>query len=167
MKQIPISTLTLNNSTFLGKGGEAEVYKLDQKTVAKIFKDRNHPDWMSDPEREAAANKLVEYQNKLKMFPSGLPINVITPIDLILKYNKIVGYTMRFLDKGEVLKKYSEKTFREKLGKDNNVVAELFTQSGHMHIDRARGHAVGADPPDAGQQFVTWNRAPPVRDQVP
>lgn len=128
MKQIPISTLTLNNSTFLGKGGEAEVYKLDQKTVAKIFKDRNHPDWMSDPEREAAANKLVEYQNKLKMFPSGLPINVITPIDLILKYNKIVGYTMRFLDKGEVLKKYSEKTFREKLGKDNNVVAELFTE---------------------------------------
>jgi hypothetical protein len=126
MNKIPISDLTLNNKTFLGKGGEAEVYKVDSKTVAKIFKDSSHPDWMTPQDRNAASQKLVEYQNKLQMFPSGFPPNVIVPLDLITKKNYIVGYTMRLINKGEVLKRYSEKTFRDKLGKDANVITQIF-----------------------------------------
>jgi H/ACA ribonucleoprotein complex subunit 3 len=128
LNQIDASSLTLNNKTFLGKGGEAEVYKIDNGKVAKIFKDGTHPDWLNKQEKDQANQKLVEYQNKLKMFPSRLPQNVIAPIDLIVKKNYVIGYTMKFIDKGEVLKKYGEKTFREKLNEDANIITDIFKE---------------------------------------
>ena len=100
--------LSLNPASSIGKGGEADVFDIQNGLVAKIFKQPDHPDFVSDLDRKAAKIRIQEHQTKLLMFPKNLSNKVITPINLVTNKsgNIILGYTMRFLKGYEVLLRY-------------------------------------------------------------
>ena len=117
----------LSPSNAIGKGGESDVYCLpDGKTVAKIYKPANHPDLVGLPvEQQMAENRIREHQTKLKDFPTHLPPHVVAPVDLVYDgRNKILGYTMPFLSKGEVLYRYTERNFRQNI--QNETINKIF-----------------------------------------
>jgi len=113
-------TLHLKPVDIIGSGGEADVFSLSTKRVFKLFKDKDHLDFTNNPQaQQAATDKILEHQNKLKVFPSGLPPNVLVPKDLGYVGNNVVGYVMAKapLD-AEVLYRYSNK----KLQRDNQSI---------------------------------------------
>jgi H/ACA ribonucleoprotein complex subunit 3 len=124
------SRVSLSPSQSIGQGGEAEIFDLGNGLVAKIFKQPKHPDFLNDPiAQKGAKERLAIHQRKLPAFPKNLPAQVITPQELIRdKKGEILGYTMPYLAKGEVLLKYSEKGFRESGGVDGNKVVALFKE---------------------------------------
>ncbi len=70
----------LNPSHAVGKGGEADVFRLDDRTVVKVFKRPNHPDFNGNPiEIQGARTRIDEHQRKLREFPKNLPEKVISP----------------------------------------------------------------------------------------
>jgi hypothetical protein len=86
----------------LGVGGEAEVFALPDGRALKLFKGPDHPDLKLFPEqRDAAAARLELHQDKLRMFPTGLPERVVTPDQLAtggLRRRRVLGYAMRKID---------------------------------------------------------------------
>jgi H/ACA ribonucleoprotein complex subunit 3 len=125
--QINGKDFTVSPKDVIGKGGEADVYLLDKSTVLKIFKTASHPDLNGDPVAgQIAENKIKLYQNKLKDYPPNLPSQVIAPIALAYDKTRIVGYTMQFIDQGEVVRKYSDRRYRDKENLDNNYILTLF-----------------------------------------
>ncbi|MEM9543879.1 MAG: hypothetical protein AAGA60_30900 [Cyanobacteria bacterium P01_E01_bin.42] len=105
----------LKASQSIGKGGEADVYKLGLNRAVKVFKSPDHPDYQGlSQERQSARERLVEHQQKLRQFPTNLPPRVITPEALVTdkKGNSIKGYTMLLIDNAEVLLRYGERSFR-------------------------------------------------------
>lgn len=118
----------LDPSQSVGKGGEADVYRLDATTVAKIFKQPDHPDYMNNSqEAEGARHRLQEHQTKLREFPKFTGVSVKSPISLVTDRTeqRILGYTMEFVPKAEVLMRWSERSFRG-AALDNNKVLEIF-----------------------------------------
>lgn len=115
----------LHASQSVGKGGEADVYKIDDDTVVKIFKQPDHPDYANNPSEEAGARQRIrEHQAKLKQFPTLSNLNVMAPISLATdQAGAIVGFTMPFVKKAEVLMRWSERSFRGTTLDNNNVVA--------------------------------------------
>lgn len=107
--------LSVTPSKAIGKGGEADVYKVGAGEVVKIFKSSKHPDISGMPrEQQAAEERLQEHQSKLSRFPSGLPSRVIVPSSLAHNSRgKVVGYTMPLVSGAEVLLRYGQRSFRE------------------------------------------------------
>src|SRR5262245_42066162 len=100
--------IRLNPSDSIGKGGEADVYKLDDRTVVKIFKQPDHPDVAGNPaEEDAARQRLEEHQRKLREFPLIVG-RVVSPDALAMDRSgsRVLGYTMRLLQHSEVLLRY-------------------------------------------------------------
>jgi H/ACA ribonucleoprotein complex subunit 3 len=113
----------------IGKGGEADVYKLDKNKAVKVFKLPEHPDYENSPlEQQAAGERIHEHQLKLRQFPSNLPKNVVKPEELATDKleNQILGYTMTYLDKATPLFKYSDRNFRSNSGVNNQIITEIF-----------------------------------------
>lgn len=120
--------IVIDKNNFLGKGGEADVFKYGSNQVAKIFKNSNHPDILTDNEKRVVQAKLKEYQHKLPAFPTDLPSSVIAPKTILYdSRGKVSGYLMSYLGGGWELKRYSEKQFRVKNVKSNDVI-EVFTK---------------------------------------
>lgn len=119
--------ITLDPSKSIGKGGEADVFLIDNDRALKVFKRPNHPDYAGFPaEQRAAQERIAEHQKKLTVFPRNLPPRVIVPEDLVTdNAGKISGYTMRFIKDTEALLRYSERSFRQ-AGIDSNKVVEIF-----------------------------------------
>ena len=118
----------LDPSDSIGKGGEADVYKLDDQNVVKVFKQPDHPDVIGNPtEEEAARVRIEEHQKKLVQFPKIAKGRVVAPDALATDRSgqRILGYVMRFLKNSEVLLHYSERSFRGTVI-DNNAVAAIF-----------------------------------------
>jgi len=118
----------LDPSQSVGKGGEADVYKIDPRTVAKIFKQPDHPDYMNNSqEAEGARQRIEEHQTKLREFPRLAGVSVMAPLGLVTDRteSRILGYTMEFVPKAEVLMRWSERTFRGAT-LENNKVVEMF-----------------------------------------
>lgn len=118
----------LDPADSIGKGGEADVYKLDDKTVVKVFKQPDHPDVVGNPqEEEAARQRIHEHQKKLREFPKIQKGRVVIPDELATDRtgHQVLGYTMAFLKNTEVLLRYSERSFRG-TAIDNNMVAQIF-----------------------------------------
>lgn len=118
----------LDPSQSVGKGGEADVYRLDDRTVAKIFKQPDHPDYANNSlEAEGARYRLEEHQTKLREFPRLAGVDVMAPISLVTDRaeKRILGYTMEFVAKAEVLMRWSERSFRG-AALENNKVIEIF-----------------------------------------
>jgi hypothetical protein len=113
----------------IGKGGEADIYRLGKNLVAKIFKQPTHPDLKGNTlAQQVAKERINEHQQKLQLFPKGLPSNIIAPLDLITdpkNPSHIIGYTMPLIDGAEVMLRYGEKSFRQN-GIPNSLITKLF-----------------------------------------
>ncbi len=108
----------------IGKGGEADVYRIPGGHALKVFKGENHPDHLTVDQRQAARIRIEEHQQKLTQFPRGVPSNVIVPLDVATdRKGKIVGYVMDMVEGAEPLLRYGEKSFRH--GVNNNVVNRI------------------------------------------
>lgn len=96
----------LKDSDLLGEGGEARVFRWKDKAV-KIF----HPiDAANVAEVRVRATKL----EKLKVFPAGLPTNVLGPMDLVKDAKgDVIGFVMRALQDVEDAGRLSQRKFRE------------------------------------------------------
>lgn len=118
----------VNPKNSVGKGGEADIYKIGNGNVLKLFKQPDHPDYQGLPSVQLAAKmKLEEHQRKLRAFPKNLPAHVIAPRDLATDKGQstIVGYTMNFLNNCEPLFQYAQKGFRQN-GITNEEILKIF-----------------------------------------
>lgn len=137
--------VSLNPSDVIGEGGEAEVFKLDAGTVAKIFKAPNHRDFAhSQLLVDLAKKKQAERQQKLLDFPTNLPAAVIVPDQLLYSANPgqqlIIGYTMPYLQGSNGILAYTQRDFRERNDIDRSQIQDIFTQ---MHKTLSELHASG------------------------
>lgn len=141
--------LVIDPNRLIGSGGEGDVWDIGGGLALKVFKTHDHPDYAgSDPQserdREGARLRLEALQKKLPVFPK-LPERVIAPQDLVLtKQGLVRGYTMRFLQGGEVLKSFTRSGFRNSAGVDNNamqgILLDLFDLVSSVH---QRGTQIG------------------------
>lgn len=109
--------IRLNPKKSIGKGGEADVYDIGNGLALKIFKAPDHPDFAGNPEEQKfAAGRILEHQQKLRLFPRNLPPGVITPSELAYNLSRdlVVGYAMKYVTGAELLIRFSERSFREK-----------------------------------------------------
>lgn len=125
--------VNLSPQKIIGKGGEAEIYSLNQKEVVKLFKNPSHIDFSQDLEaQKSAAERLQEHQQKLRQFPANLPANILSPTALVQdKSGKILGYTMPYLQGTNALYRYGDRRFREQHGISHQQVTKLFIQIHH------------------------------------
>src|SRR5688572_22335704 len=133
--------LRVDPTQAIGKGGEADVYDVGGGRALKLFKPPDHPDLEGDPlAQEAARERLDEHQRKLQAFPSGLPDRVVVPLEVATDKpgGRVVGYTMRRLQGGEVLLRYGDRPFRQ--GIDNGRVFDLFR---NLHATVSALHGQG------------------------
>lgn len=110
----------------IGSGGEADVFEMPDNKVLKVFKTSDHPSlsMSSSEQKKAIDDKLVVYNQKMNLFPSHLPTNVISPLSLARdEYGDICGYTMAYIKGAELLKKYGEKPFRKQFCSNTNMVS--------------------------------------------
>lgn len=116
--------LRISPAASIGKGGEADIFDIGGGVALKLWKGPEHPDVKGLPEEErAAADRLLLVQDKMKVFPKGLPDRIVSPIDIACdkKNTTILGYTMRLVDGAESLLGLSEPTRRRTLGGNASV----------------------------------------------
>ncbi len=113
-------------SLSIGKGGEADIFDTGDGRVLKLFKPQDHPDLQGMPtEQDAARKRIEEHQKKLLAFPTGLPSQIVAPVELAyLKDGSVAGYTMPFKSGAEVILRYSEVVYRR--GITDDVVTRIF-----------------------------------------
>ena len=120
-------TVRLQANQVIGHGGEADVFRLDPATVLKLYKLPTDPDYSMDPlARHGAQLRLIERQHKLPAFPSGLPLEVVTPQELAYTGGKVAGFTMPFISGMEVLMQLGNRAWRDSSGIDANQVVQVF-----------------------------------------
>lgn len=122
--------VTLDPAAMLGKGGEADVYRVAPDVALKVFKDQNHPDIKNlpkGPERDLltrqAKERLAEHQKKLPAFPRHLPSGIVSPIDLARDGKGMIrGYTMPLVPGArELLMLHADKDLRKQLDPANLI----------------------------------------------
>ncbi|MGK7888604.1 MAG: hypothetical protein AB4042_04675, partial [Leptolyngbyaceae cyanobacterium] len=120
----------------IGKGGEADVFKLGKDRALKVFKPPDHPDFAGIPEaQQAAVDRLDQHQQKLRQFPPHLPDRVVSPLDLATDATeqRVLGYTMPLLRDAEVLLRYGDRAFRQSISAQ--TVVQIF-QDLHRTLTR-------------------------------
>ncbi len=118
--------------------GEADVYfdNVNSRAV-KVFKGPDHPDIKGfKGDEDTAEEKIKLMKEKLPNFPQNLPKRVITPKELARDENdRILGYTMRYVDGANELGNYSNPSFHENAGlsneKANEIVLAVFRDLHH------------------------------------
>ncbi len=121
--------LRLDPSSSIGKGGEADVFKIDAATVAKIFKRPDHPDLVGQSEEQTGAReRLAAHQKKLRLFPKNMPAHVVCPQKLVFDRSgsTIIGYTMPLVANAEVLLRYADAAWRHGGGVGPSGVVAVF-----------------------------------------
>jgi len=121
-------TLSIDPRQSIGKGGEADIYRIDGGKALKVFKTPDHPDFSGLPEeQEAARNRIRIHQSKLPAFPRELPDRVVAPEDLAYDPDNgtVMGYVMKLLDNAEVLWRFSSKTTTPRSYDKNSIVSIL------------------------------------------
>ncbi|QUY40439.1 hypothetical protein [Acaryochloris marina] len=109
----------------IGKGGEADVYRLNRTTAVKLFKSPSHPDFVGMAEaQQGARERLALHQQKLRQFPQSLPERVIAPQGLVMNQGgrRILGYTMPLVANAEVLLRYCD--LRRRVGDHRRRVGD-------------------------------------------
>ena len=135
--------VVLDPSKLLGQGGEAEIYELDGNSVAKLFKLPNHPDYVDQESQRAASFRIEEHQKKLPAFPKNVPPRVVAPQKLVMTTKgKIAGYTMRTCRNADLLLRYTQKSFRQKIP-SNDVVAVLRNMRSTVSLIHQAGIVIG------------------------
>lgn len=133
----------LTPSKMVGSGGEAEVFKIDNSQVAKIFKNDKHQDFTGNANLQSAVkSKLHNYEDKLSKFPHGLSSSVIAPKELLYTTQmKFCGFTMPLIDGAEVLMKMSERRYKEQLNLNVIYVSSLF-ENVHSIVKNLHQHSI-------------------------
>lgn len=139
-------TVRLQAGDLIGKGGEADVYKIDKNTVLKLFKRVDDPDYIGNVGAQQGAKlRIKEQQRKLPAFPKHLPVEVVAPLELA--YDKagkeVVGYTMPFVSDMEVLMKLGDRQYREISGIDGNQVVDTFKELHRVFGEIHRSAVIG------------------------
>lgn len=119
--------IPLDPSKAIGKGGEADIYKIAGGKVLKLYKTPDHPDYAAQPiEQEGARQRIATAQRKLLVFPNNLPRGVIVPEKLATDNTGklIVGFVMPLLKDTEVLMRYKERPFRQ-AGVPNEMMVSI------------------------------------------
>lgn len=122
----------------LGEGGEAYVYKINATHVAKIYKETDDSCFTSLPGNQAAqavqmaTERLSVYNQKLKVFPKGLPSTVLAPQELIFDEQGLVkGYIMPLIANPMTWLQYADPGKRQNnLGNDDMTTLLLLLHSG-------------------------------------
>lgn len=127
----------LEASSLIGEGGEAEIYKLDDRNVVKVFKQPSHPQFQGDNAqaealRTSAKLRLQDKNEKLKAFPS-LPPPAVSPTSLAFdsedqQKRMIAGFCMPLIKDARPLRSYSDRAFKETSGIDNQQIVDLFIE---------------------------------------
>lgn len=115
---------TLQPSQVIGKGGEADIYRIGSHFALKLFKPPDHPDFSTSPgEQKGAVLRIQEHQEKLKKFPDNLS-RVVAPQELARSSQKgsIVGYLMELITGADVLLRFRENSFRNNGVRDGDIV---------------------------------------------
>ncbi|MEK7090376.1 MAG: hypothetical protein AAB930_02195, partial [Patescibacteria group bacterium] len=108
--------IALDPKKSIGKGGEADIYDIAGGKALKVFKPPDHPDFANSPqEQQAARARLLEHNDKLRMFPRNLPPKIVRPEELATDRSgkQVVGYSMRLIQNAEVLMRYTDRGFRQ------------------------------------------------------
>lgn len=101
----------LKDADLLGEGGEARVFRWKDRAV-KVF----HP--------AAAGRARLDKLEKLKAFPSGLPANVLGPLELAKDARgEVVGFVMRALEGGDDAGRLAQRRYREPRVPNESVMA--------------------------------------------
>ena len=136
----------LQPSALIGEGGEAEVYKLDDQEVLKLFKQPNHPQFKSDLQSAQAARlRLQEHQTKLEQFPKLLIPHVVSPVRLAYDKNqqadrRVVGYTMSRITQVNSMHEFSQRNFQESKDISIQTIVDVFSD---LHASVSALHASG------------------------
>lgn len=137
----------LDPARALGKGGEADVFDMENGLALKVFKQPGHPDLAASPaDQQAARVRLDEHQTKLRDFPTGLPDRVVSPEALATarsRGGRILGYAMRRVDHAELLYRFSEPRLRRQLADPNLVVRALRDLRGTVEALHAARVVIG------------------------
>ncbi len=107
--------VTLHPRNAIGKGGEADVYKLGRKLALKLFKTPDHPDFRPFPDQaQAAEARLDELQTKLRQFPDLGCREIVGPVDLATDRcgGRILGYTMPLVAGASPLSRFGDPRHR-------------------------------------------------------
>lgn len=126
--------IAIDPATSIGKGGEADIYRIGPKVALKIYKTPDHPDisGIPDPEerkreKEAATRRIAEHQKKLMAVPRNLPPHIVAPAKLARADKSgtgaIVGYTMPLVDNATSLLSFSAWSYREGGGATDETTA--------------------------------------------
>ena len=128
----------------IGKGGEADVYKIDKNKALKIFKTPKHPDLSGQKEEQQKANsRIVEQQKKLPKFPNLKYDRIISPLDMAFRGKKIAGYTMNLVKNAEPIMMYSKKGFRLQGASDEQVMKIFQDMHGTLRMIHKSGLIIG------------------------
>jgi len=133
-------------SSSIGKGGEADVFDLGDGTVLKLFKAPDHPDYAGQPvEQQAARERLEVHQTKLRLLPRDLPEGVVGPIRVATDRGgqRVLGYTMRFVQGAEVLLRYGEPSSRRAGLSAAHAISALAGLHRTVEALHARGIVIG------------------------
>lgn len=132
--------LRLDPHASVGKGGEADVYKIAGGRAVKVYKPPDHPDYEGSPiEQQGAGERLATHQRKLPellRLCNRLPAHVVAPQELAFASpsgGAIVGYAMPLVANANVLLQYADQEFRRN-GVDPNSVIQLFRSSLHPTV---------------------------------
>jgi tRNA A-37 threonylcarbamoyl transferase component Bud32 len=120
-------TIKVDPHMSIGKGGEADIYKIGGGKALKIYKLPNHPDFDGElNEQKAAEHRIGERQHKLPAFPKNLPSQVIIPQELAInpQTKLISGFSMRYLDGADVIAKLRQHGYRSQV--PSNDIVQIF-----------------------------------------
>lgn len=113
--------LRLTDADLLGAGGEAQVFRYADWAL-KVF----HPVDRALPRQERArAQALLDAKRKkLEAFPTGLPASVVAPVQLLRDAKRnVIGYAMPRVDGAEDVLRLGQRSFREGVISNAEVVA--------------------------------------------
>jgi hypothetical protein len=118
--------ISLTDADLLGAGGEARVFRW-RNLALKIFHAEN-------------PRKLL----KVAQFPSGLPAELVAPLDLCTDpKGRTIGYTMRRIEGAEDLLRLSQRSFREGVIANGEVTALFRHLRAVVEKVHARGVVIG------------------------
>jgi hypothetical protein len=126
--------VTLTDRDQVGVGGEATVYRWRDR-AAKIY----HP--LPQGADAAAVATLQRKLDKIRTFPARMPAEVVAPQSLVLDANgkDCLGFVMPLVVAGEDIRRLSQRTWREGVVSNEQVV-RIFTR---LHRTLTALHAQG------------------------
>lgn len=128
--------LRLSDADLIGEGGEARVFKSNGLAV-KVF----HEVAAADVAQTRA--RVIKLE-KLKRFPTGLPANVLAPVELARNSrDEVVGFSMQAVTGADDAARLSQRRYRD-ARVSNDAVSTLFrTLAQTLEALHARGVTVG------------------------